>query len=123
MQFILQPCMLLSYMYALSSDKLLLVPGSPWTETANARCAILMAYNHQTVRFHEPKHCMNADVIVSEPIVASIITWIHAFVNAHLLSVLATSAQGGLSEQRQGFFKTVWSLGGERRLDPHVPAE
>ena len=65
--------------------------GAEWTHAGNARCAVLMAFNHQSVRFHEPKPCMNSDVIA------------------------------GLSEQRQAFFKDVWVLGGERRVDPHRP--
>ena len=65
--------------------------GSAWTHADNARCAILMAYNHQSMRFHEPKPCMNADVIA------------------------------GLTPTRQDFFKDVWMLGGEREVDPHVP--
>ncbi len=59
--------------------------GSRWTHEANPRCAILMAYNHQAVRHHEPKPCMNPTVI------------------------------GGLSERRQGFFKDVWVLPNKRR--------
>jgi len=43
-----------------------------------------MAYNHVTVRFHEPKPCMNPVVI------------------------------GGLSEERQKFFRDVWILGNNR---------
>jgi len=58
--------------------------GSSWTHEGNPRCAILMAYNHQSVRFHEPKPCMNPTVI------------------------------GGLSERRQGFFKDVWVLANKR---------
>lgn len=58
--------------------------GSNWTNPNNSRCAILMAYNHVTVRFHEPKPCMNPTVI------------------------------GGLAETRQGFFREVWSLGNNR---------
>ena len=50
----------------------------------NPRCAILIAYNHVTVRFHEPKPCMNPMVI------------------------------GGLSEERQKFFRDVWILGHNR---------
>ena len=37
--------------------------GSPWTNPDNPRRAILIAYNHVTVRFHEPKPCMNPQVI------------------------------------------------------------
>jgi hypothetical protein len=40
-----------------------------------------MAYNHQTVRFHEPKPCMNPTVIA------------------------------GLTSERQRLFRDVWSLG------------
>ena len=58
--------------------------GSNWTHTGNARCAILMAYNHQSMRFHEPKPCMNEDVIA------------------------------GLTPARRGFFKEVWILGNRR---------
>ncbi len=58
--------------------------GSQWTNPHNPRCAILMAYNHVTVRFHEPKPCMNPTVI------------------------------DGLSESRQGFFRDVWVLGNKR---------
>ena len=59
--------------------------GSDWTNPDNPRCAILMAYNHQAVRHHEPKPCMNPTVI------------------------------GGLTEERQGFFKDVWVLSNARR--------
>lgn len=65
--------------------------GSDWTHAGNARCAILMAYNHQSMRFHEPKPCMNEDVIAS------------------------------FTPARQNYFKDVWMLGSERRVDPHVP--
>ena len=58
--------------------------GADWTNPENPRCAILMAYNHVTVRFHEPKSCMNPVVI------------------------------GGLSEERQKFFRDVWILGNNR---------
>ena len=58
--------------------------GSNWTHPDNPRNAILIAYNHSTVRFHEPKPCMNLTVIA------------------------------GLSEKRQGFFKEVWQLGNKR---------
>ncbi|MCZ6675620.1 MAG: phytanoyl-CoA dioxygenase family protein [Candidatus Poribacteria bacterium] len=59
--------------------------GSQWTNPDNPRCAILMAYNHVAVRHHEPKPCMNPVVI------------------------------GGMSEERQGFFKDVWVLSNDRR--------
>lgn len=59
--------------------------GSDWTNPDNPRLAILIAYNHVTVRFHEPKPCMNLAVI------------------------------GGLSEERQKFFQDVWILGNDRR--------
>ena len=52
--------------------------GANWTHEGNPRNAILIAYNHSTVRFHEPKPCMNPTVIE------------------------------GLSATRQGFFKEVW---------------
>lgn len=58
--------------------------GSRWTNPDNPRCAILIAYNHVTVRFHEPKPCMNPVVI------------------------------GGLSEERQKFFQDVWVLANKR---------
>jgi hypothetical protein len=58
--------------------------GSPWTHTGNPRCAILIAYNHVSVRFHEPKPCMNPTVI------------------------------DGMSETHQKFFKDVWVLGNRR---------
>jgi hypothetical protein len=58
--------------------------GVNWTHAGNPRNAILIAYNHSTVRFHEPKPCMNPTVI------------------------------GGLAENRQGFFKDVWQLGNKR---------
>ncbi len=58
--------------------------GAKWTHPGNPRNAILIAYNHSTVRFHEPKPCMNPTVI------------------------------GGMSEKRQGFFKEVWQLGNKR---------
>ncbi len=54
--------------------------GAPWTNPDNPRRAILIAYNHVTVRFHEPKPCMNPVVI------------------------------GGLSQERQKFFQDVWAL-------------
>jgi len=58
--------------------------GSQWTHPDNPRRAILMAYNHKGARFHEPKPCMNPDVI------------------------------GGLSETRQTFFDDVWILSNNR---------
>lgn len=58
--------------------------GAPWTHPGNPRNAILIAYNHVTARFHEPKPCMNPTVI------------------------------GGLAEKRQGFFRDVWILGNKR---------
>ena len=58
--------------------------GANWTHEGNDRNAILIAYNHSTVRFHEPKPCMNPIVIE------------------------------GLSEARQGFFKDVWQLANKR---------
>ena len=58
--------------------------GAAWTHFEHARNAILIAYNHVTVRHHEPKPCMNSTVI------------------------------GGLSESRQGFFRDVWVLGNKR---------
>lgn len=58
--------------------------GAAWTHTEHARNAILMAYNHVTVRFHEPKPCMNETVI------------------------------DGLAPERQGFFRDVWVLGNKR---------
>ncbi|MGA1199315.1 MAG: phytanoyl-CoA dioxygenase family protein [Candidatus Latescibacterota bacterium] len=58
--------------------------GSQWTNPNNPRCAILMAYNHRSVRFHEPKPCMN-------PVVIS-----------------------GLSEARQKLFQDVWVLSNDR---------
>ena len=58
--------------------------GSPWTNRDNPRRAILIAYNHVTVRHHEPKPCMNSVVI------------------------------GGLSEERQQFFQDVWVLPNKR---------
>ena len=59
--------------------------GARWTHPDNRRCAILMAYNHASVRFHEPKPCMNPTVI------------------------------GGLSPKRQEFFKDVWVLANARK--------
>ena len=59
--------------------------GSTWTNPHNPRRAILIAYNHVTVRFHEPKPCMNPVVI------------------------------NGLSENRQSFFRDVWVLANKRR--------
>lgn len=58
--------------------------GLCWTNPDNPRLAILIAYNHVTVRFHEPKPCMNPVVI------------------------------GGLSKERQKFFQDVWILGNNR---------
>ncbi|MFT5090733.1 MAG: hypothetical protein ACI8PG_005114 [Planctomycetota bacterium] len=51
--------------------------GAAWTHAEHARNAILMAYNHVAVRFHEPKPCMNPTVI------------------------------DGLEPERQGFFRDV----------------
>ena len=59
--------------------------GSPWTNPDNPRRAILIAYNHVTVRFHEPKPCMNPQVI------------------------------GGMSAAHQQFFQDVWILSNARR--------
>ena len=58
--------------------------GEAWTHPDHDRSAILIAYNHVTVRHHEPKPCMNPAVI------------------------------GGLSANRQGFFRDVWVLGNKR---------
>ena len=58
--------------------------GSSWTHPGNSRNAILIAYNHVTVRHHEPKPCMNPTLI------------------------------GGLAEERQGFFRDVWVLANKR---------
>ena len=58
--------------------------GAAWTHPDDSRSAILIAYNHVTVRHHEPKPCMNSTVI------------------------------GGLSESRQGFFRDAWVLGNKR---------
>ncbi len=58
--------------------------ASPWTDPDHPRRAILIAYNHVTVRFHEPKPCMNPQVI------------------------------GGMSAARQQFFRDVWILGNAR---------
>ncbi len=58
--------------------------GSAWTNHDNPRRAILIAYNYVTVRFHEPKPCMNSVVI------------------------------GGLNEARQRFFRDVWILPNKR---------
>ena len=58
--------------------------GSAWTNHDNPRRAILIAYNYVTVRFHEPKPCMNPLVI------------------------------GGLTEARQSFFRDVWILPNRR---------
>lgn len=59
--------------------------GARWTYAGHARNAILIAYNHVTARFHEPKPCMNPTVI------------------------------GGLTPRRQGFFKDVWVLANKRK--------
>ena len=59
--------------------------GSPWTNPDHPRRAILIAYNHVTVRFHEPKPCMNPQVI------------------------------GGMSAAHQQFFQDVWILSNARR--------
>jgi len=58
--------------------------GAAWTHSGDSRSAILIAYNHVTVRHHEPKLCLNSTVI------------------------------GGLNESRQGFFRDVWVLGNKR---------
>ena len=58
--------------------------GSAWTNPDNPRRAILIAYNHVTVRFHEPKPCMNPVVI------------------------------GGMAEARRRFFRDVWILPNRR---------
>jgi hypothetical protein len=58
--------------------------GSKWTNPNNPRNAILIAYNHVTVRFHEPKPTMNPTVIA------------------------------GMSEERQKYFKDVWVLANKR---------
>ena len=58
--------------------------GAAWTHPDNPRSGILMAYNHVTARFHEPKPCMNPTVI------------------------------GGLAPERQGFFRDVWVLANKR---------
>ena len=58
--------------------------GSAWTNPDNPRRAILIAYNYVTVRFHEPKPCMNPVVI------------------------------GGMAEPRQRFFRDVWILPNRR---------
>ena len=58
--------------------------GATWTYPDHRRNAILIAYNHVTARYHEPKPCMNPTVI------------------------------SGLSEERQGFFRDVWVLGNKR---------
>lgn len=55
-----------------------------WTHEGNARNAILIAYNHVTSRFHEPKPCMNPVVLA------------------------------GLTETRQRFFQDVWQLANAR---------
>jgi hypothetical protein len=59
--------------------------GAAWTHEDNPRCAILIAYNHTSVRYHEPKPCMNPVVI------------------------------GGLSEARQQYFQDVWILANKRK--------
>ncbi len=58
--------------------------GSPWTHPDHPRNAILMAYNHVSVRHHEPKPCMNPTVI------------------------------NGLTQERQGFFRDIWILPNKR---------
>ena len=58
--------------------------GAAWTHPDDSRSAILITYNHVTVRHNEPKPCMNSTVI------------------------------GGLSESRQGCFRDVWVLGNKR---------
>ena len=58
--------------------------AAPWTIPDHPRRAILIAYNHVTVRYHEPKSCMNPEVI------------------------------GGLSAARQQFFRDVWILANAR---------
>lgn len=58
--------------------------AAKWTHADNARNALLIAYNHVTVRYHEPKPCMSDTVI------------------------------GGMSETRQKFFQDVWVLGNAR---------
>ena len=58
--------------------------GSAWTNPDNPRRAILIAYNHVTVRFHEPKPCMNPQVI------------------------------GDMSGSRRKFFREVWYLRNRR---------
>ena len=58
--------------------------GSAWTHPDRPRNAILMAYNHVTVRHHEPKPFMNPTVI------------------------------GGLAEKRRKFFRDVWILPNKR---------
>ena len=58
--------------------------GSAWTNQDNPRRAVLIAYNYVTVRFHEPKPCMNPAVV------------------------------GGMTEARQGFFRDVWILPNRR---------
>ena len=54
--------------------------GSDWTHPAHSRSAILVAYNHISVRWHEEKEYMNPTVV------------------------------GGLSRERQGFFRDVWQF-------------
>ncbi|HCL30557.1 MAG TPA: phytanoyl-CoA dioxygenase [Candidatus Latescibacteria bacterium] len=58
--------------------------AAKWTHPDNGRNAILIAYNHVSVRFHEPKPCMNRIVIE------------------------------GLAEERQSFFRDVWVLANKR---------
>jgi hypothetical protein len=58
--------------------------GSRWTLPDHPRNAVLMAYNHVSSRFHEPKPCMNPTVI------------------------------DAMSPARQGFFKDVWILANKR---------
>lgn len=58
--------------------------AAAWTDPDHPRCAILIAYNHVTVRYHEPKPCMNPEVI------------------------------GGLSAERQLLFRDVWILANAR---------
>jgi len=58
--------------------------ASSWTDPDHPRKGILIAYNHVTVRHHEPKPCMNPTVI------------------------------SGLSAERQGFFRDVWILSNKR---------
>ena len=39
--------------------------GAKWTLQSHARNAILLADNHSTTVFHEPKECMNAAVVAA----------------------------------------------------------